>query len=109
MDIESRRGLSFAQAEGQEPLPAQLRLREISPQLKSSLWALVHTQMDSSLNRGLGYVDYDHPWKGILRRWWTFHQHKAHDEYPERYHKMVERVKATVFSDNYVQVFDFLQ
>jgi hypothetical protein len=34
-----RKKLTFEQAEGAEPLPTQLKLKELSPLLRSALWA----------------------------------------------------------------------
>ncbi len=38
-----RKRPTFQQAEGFEPLPAQLLLKEISQELSASLWAIVYT------------------------------------------------------------------
>lgn len=37
--------MTFEQAEGKAPLPTQLDLREVSPQLRSSMWELVYASM----------------------------------------------------------------
>ena len=40
-----RKKLSFEQAEGVEPLPAQLKLKEVSPRLRAALWRVVHDSL----------------------------------------------------------------
>jgi hypothetical protein len=39
-EYEDRKGLTFEQAEGAEPLPSQLKLREVSRELRARLWAV---------------------------------------------------------------------
>jgi hypothetical protein len=51
-----RKNLSFEQAEGVEPLPRQLRLKEISQQLRALFWKVVYDDItryhDVVLNTG---------------------------------------------------------
>jgi hypothetical protein len=52
-----RKKLSFEQAEGVEPLPRQLRLKEISPELRALLWREVHGSIRSTTaDVSLGYL-----------------------------------------------------
>jgi hypothetical protein len=44
---ERRRELSFAQAEGIDPLPSQLKRTEVSPQMSSIVWAFLHRDISS--------------------------------------------------------------
>src|SRR5258707_86598 len=41
-EYEDRKRLTFEQAEGAEPLPSQLKLREVSPELRARLWRIFH-------------------------------------------------------------------
>src|SRR5947207_1400575 len=45
---KERKRLTFAQAEGAEPLPSQLALKEISPELRARLWAVVYNSLEKS-------------------------------------------------------------
>jgi hypothetical protein len=59
-DIERRKALSFEQAEGIEPLPSQLELRKVSPQLRAVLWNQIHrylTDATHSSDYGTPYLD----------------------------------------------------
>jgi hypothetical protein len=61
--IEQRKKLTFEQAEGLEPLPSQLQLREVSPALRAALWHLIHEYLNDSTE----YREYsgryiDKPW-----------------------------------------------
>jgi hypothetical protein len=39
---EDRKRLTFEQAEGAEPLSSQLKLKEVSPELRARLWAIFY-------------------------------------------------------------------
>lgn len=108
---EHRRDLTFAQAEGATPLPSQLELRTISPELSALLWAMVHTSLDHAVvHPGIygGHSYLDAPWKAILQRWWVISEYRNIDEFPSAttIHGIV---KNKVTSRNYVDVFDFIQ
>ena len=45
-----RKRLTFEQAEGFEPLPAQLRSKENSAELSASLWSIVYNSMLQAQN-----------------------------------------------------------
>jgi hypothetical protein len=40
-----RRKITFEQAEGAAPLPSQLKLKEISQELRARLWSLIHAHL----------------------------------------------------------------
>ena len=41
--------ITFGQAEGVDPLPVQLKLREISPALKSRIWRVLLESMEGDI------------------------------------------------------------
>jgi hypothetical protein len=41
-EYEDRKRLTFEQAEGAEPLPTQLELKKVSPELRARLWRIFH-------------------------------------------------------------------
>jgi hypothetical protein len=62
-DIEERKKLTFEQAEGIEPLPSQLKLREVSPKLRAVLWETTQKYLDDATepsDYGSGYIE--GPW-----------------------------------------------
>ena len=104
-----RKKLTFEQAEGAEPVPTQLKLKEISPRLRAALWRVVH----DSLQQARLFPDYapaarlERPWVEILR-----------DMYTYRYHRMTFRNDAdaligevqAIFNDgDYIAIFGWLQ
>ena len=67
-----REKLTFAQAELAEPLPTQLLRTEISDQLTSLLWVVIHDSLQKSLRWSDAiYADLAlyQPWDTILRQW----------------------------------------
>ena len=43
-----RAAISFAQAEGAEPLPQQMQLKKVSPELTAKVWRVVHDFLKSN-------------------------------------------------------------
>jgi hypothetical protein len=43
-EIQRRKELTFAQAEGVEPLPTQLKRTEVSKQLRAVLWNYIYQE-----------------------------------------------------------------
>jgi hypothetical protein len=46
-----RKTVTFEQAEGVEPLPRQLRLKELSKELRAKLWFVIHENFDGHAYR----------------------------------------------------------
>jgi hypothetical protein len=51
---EFRKRLTFEQAEGVEPLPTQLQLRELSDELRAKLWQVFFESLQKSLSNTRG-------------------------------------------------------
>lgn len=105
-----RREISFAQAEGQEPLPSQLRAKEISPELRAKLWRIMYLVLDNSKTY-VGTVGYSvaNPWREILHDWHVDRLHGAYDDFNYLFREIVARTKVIFFSESYISVFDLLQ
>jgi hypothetical protein len=106
-----RQSLSFSQAEGAEPLPAQLQLRTLSSELTALLWRLVHSELSSATkNSHMGGGSWiEDPWKSILFDFYTFHCHKLADEFKNESNSLNRWIKGIVTSKDYIEVFEFLQ
>jgi hypothetical protein len=66
--IDERKKITFEQAEGAEPLPSQLQLGEVSPQLRALLWDRIHSYLKEAWEHsdyGTAYLD--KPWSIILK------------------------------------------
>ena len=107
-----RTKVTFAQAEGAEELPTQLELKQVSPLLKSLLWRQVYEFLGNATSRSIGYGYPDHlheDWKRIFFDWHTIREHKPADEFRNNPEKLINKAKSYIYSDNYIDSFDFIQ
>ena len=93
---ELRKRLTFGQAEGVEPLPEQLKLKELSQQLRSALWRVVYGSLLAARETpGIGGGPYvSIPWSTILRDMHTFRYHRMDDEFNNKFKVVVDETKA---------------
>ena len=109
--LAHRKSLSFEQAEGRAPLPTQLKRGEISPEFRALLWAEIHQRLEKHQIRGMagGNWTVGVPWEIILRDEWVEREHKAIDEFPERYPNIVALVKAVVLGATWHNMLGWLE
>ena len=107
-----RKRLTFAQAEGVEPLPTHLRLKEISQELRSVLWHVVYESISGSRinDYGMGSSHIlGEPWANILYDHYVFREQRMADEFINDFKLLIEPIKNIFATGDYVQVFGFLQ
>jgi hypothetical protein len=109
-----RTKVTFAQAEGVEPLPSQLQPREVSRQLRALLWRVLHEEIGNYTGHsrdGYGRLDpwLNKPWKSILFDWHTLHEHEFADEFRNDAAKLKDGIKSIVARGDYIRLFEFLQ
>ena len=79
-----RRELTFEQAEGAAPLPAQLQLREISKELRALLWLIVFESLKvATIQDTSGYSQggyFRDNWAQILYDYHVLHEHRMANE-----------------------------
>lgn len=110
MEQSLRETLTFAQAEGAEPLPQQLKLREVSQQLRATLWSEVFAQLVSAKEYDSNYnLVVGDPWFPILLRKHIFCDHMMADELDRQFGKLASKVKQIFQNGSYIDVFDFIQ
>jgi hypothetical protein len=107
-EYEDRKRLTFEQAEGAEPLPSQLKLGEISPELRSRLWAIFHDLLAEAR------ADYPHDALDgelvqVLRDWHVVRRFRAADEFNPSYQHWVERLKPIFLEGHYTKMLGFVQ
>jgi hypothetical protein len=102
-----RKKVTFEQAEGLEPLPSQLRPKELTPRLRSGLWLILNDQIDRHISR-IGYK-LDQPWKSILHNVHVFRRALPADEYDPSPFVQKEWLKPIFFEGSYDQVLGLLQ
>jgi hypothetical protein len=112
---EHRRGLSFAQAEGLEPLPAQLKRTEVPKKLAALVWAALHREITAHVGTskltGLKLVK-DQPWGRIFKDFFLLREHGAVDELTSAsiWDYIFVNIKPIVlYSSNYATFYELLQ
>ena len=106
-----RKRLTFEQAEGAEPLPTQLKLKELSPQLRSLLWRVVY----DSLWECRFFEDYakhahlEQPWSHMLRDMHTDRYHRMADDFENHFDKRKDEIRQIFEKGDYLAVFGWLQ
>jgi hypothetical protein len=111
----ARRHLTFEQAEGVEPLPAQLKTKELSQELRALLWNTLYRSLKSSVSSPswmaadvAGRPFITGKWKNILLSAWVERDHKMVDEFSADFQKNKIYVK-NVMEGTYATVFGFIQ
>jgi hypothetical protein len=110
-EYEDKKRLTFEQAEGAEPLPSQLELREISPELRARLWAIFHRILAGSREaRPMGPLpDLVGPLVRVLYDWYVDRCFKPSDEFTQSYPHWVGELKSIFMQGDYVAVLGFVQ
>src|SRR5207247_9869367 len=83
-EYEGRRQLTFEQAEGAEPLPSQLKLREVSPELRARLRRIFHQRLTLSMVDDAvipGFRQLRGPFVQLLYDWHVTCRFQAADEF----------------------------
>jgi len=106
-----RKKLTFEQAEGAAPLPSQLKLKEISQELRAKLWSVIHTHLAKATKHSEMFGDpyFGEPWVSILRNMHVARDHAMADEFKNDARKLISKVKQIFESGDYVAIFGWLQ
>jgi hypothetical protein len=108
-DLEERKKLTFEQAEGVEPLPSQLQLREVSQELRAIMWDTVRRQLDSAIT----HPDYDTsyvgvPWSTILEHEHVRRGHRT-DDFDSSAESVIMRTRGIFEKGDYLAIFGWLE
>jgi hypothetical protein len=102
-NIEERKKLTFEQAEGIEPLPSQLQLREVSSELRAVLWNRIHSYLtDATENYGHGL---ETPWSTILKDEYVYRRHQMADDFSNDAKALIKETRIIFEIGHYVQLF----
>ncbi len=109
-EVERKR-LSFEQAEGAEPLPSQLALKQLSKQLRASLWHVVYKSFEqSSVYPTTGGPCYfREPWSNILYAMHVFRDGGMADDFDNDFAGLVGKTRLIFEKGDYLAVFGWLQ
>ena len=105
-----RKALTFEQAEGAEPLPSQLKPKELSKRLRAVLWAGIYHNLQASFYRTVdGDAEFLDQWENIFRWIHVDREHRMIDEFQNDFHALVKKTKATIETGDYLAVFGWIQ
>jgi len=110
MNELDRGKVTFEQAEGLEPLPAQLQPKELSAALRARLWYVLYHGLDKATH----HSEFDNatikdPWLTILFEMHIFRFHKPADEFRPYAKPLIEEMKSLIMNESYSQVFGTIQ
>jgi len=93
-----RRKLTYEQAEGAAPLPSQLKLKEVSQELRARLWRVIYTHLNEATDcpstGGRSYLR--SPWEGIFQYMHVARDHAMADEFENDARKLTAKVKTDI-------------
>ena len=106
-----RRRLTFEEAEGVEPLPSQLQLKEISQHLRAVLWQVVHQYLEKATKHSSmgGHPWLDDEWFTILQANHVRRKHGMIDDLKNIAKDRILHVKEIISKGEYHEIFGFLQ
>jgi hypothetical protein len=107
-EVARRKGLTFAQAEGLEPLPSQLKRTEVSAELRAVLWNYIYSEIDRTAHRD-SYTYVGKPWLDVLKQVHVYRDHRNADEFTARFKDAIQPAKAVFTAGNYGQIYGWLQ
>src|SRR4051794_16012415 len=112
-EIQSRKNLTFEQAEGVESLPTQLLLKEITKELRAKVWRVISHSLSQHRisDRDLLYPKYfvGGPWFQILYDKHVERDFGMADEFVSNFGHQSDLVKDIITGGDYVKLFGFLQ
>ncbi|MBT3071575.1 hypothetical protein KKP04_11930 [Rhodomicrobium sp. Az07] len=110
---ELRRDLTFAQAEGLEPVSKAARLREVTPQLRALLWRHIYASMSKSayyppFSRS-NEKCFSDPWRGVLLDKQVELDFGMADEFDNSWDINVKKIKSIFVDGGWAEFYGFLQ
>lgn len=105
----SRQEISFAQAEGVEPLPTQMQPRTMTQELRAKLWAVINSFMNDSMNQSAYGKPMKGEWRYAMYQWHVNAEHRFSDEYDNYGQTQLLLAKEIIAKGDYVRVFTFLE
>lgn len=105
-----RSEITFAQAEGAEPLPRQLELKEVSSELRSASWALIFKAIEADVSVNVyGDPFLSEAWKSLTLRWEVVENKRYADEINYSPVAVIGRFKDAITRSGYVQFYSTLE
>src|SRR5579863_8765421 len=108
-EVARRRKLTFAQAEGLSPLPAQLSRTEITAELRAVIWEYVHQEMNRSVSGGAYGTYLGAVWSKVLKQVHVLHYHRLVDDFSNELSTAINSVKLVFQVGGYAEIYGWLQ
>ncbi|WP_421950289.1 AbiJ-NTD4 domain-containing protein [Pelagibacterium sp.] len=105
-DYETRKELSFKEAEGLAKVPPQLRRTEISPQLRSLVWSVIFEHMTTTGRRGFIVTE---SWREVLLDKHIDRDHLMIDEFDGEHQTQSRKLKHEIQTGSFGDFYDLLQ
>jgi hypothetical protein len=104
-----RKNFTFEQAEGAEPLPTQLKPKELSQRLRAALWRVVYDSLMQSRVRGdyAPHAALRAPWDALLRDMYSFRYHRF--TFVNKADDLIQEVQHIFEHGSYLEVLGWLQ
>jgi AbiJ N-terminal domain 4 len=106
--LADRKRLTFEQAEGAEPLPRQLKRKELPKALRAALWWVVHDNLERHIVRVDGLF-FTGPWDDIFRVMHVTRDHQMIDDFEEDASPLIAKTREVFERGDYVAVFGWIQ
>jgi hypothetical protein len=92
-------------------LPSQLKLKEVSPELRARLWAIFHQELSDAREpyESETYARFDGSLVSLLYDWHVTRRFRAADEFRPRYVDWVAELKSLFMEGDYLEIFGFVQ
>ncbi len=105
-----RKKLTFAQAEGIEPLPRQLQPKEISQQLRALLWAVIYDEIRGCVRSDAFSSNIlTGRWLAISKRHFLFHKLGMVDEFNSSATQFIQEIKTVIRHGDFSELLGLVQ
>lgn len=105
----ARKRMSFAEAEGFKEPPSQLKLKEVSQELRAKLWNVLLGSLRQSCIAHGNRTRLFGQWLDVLLFIHVNIEFKMADEFSINAEPHLNRIKELILRGNYIDIFDFLQ
>jgi hypothetical protein len=100
--------VSFSQAEGLKSLPSQLRLGELSPELRNELWSIIYGDLRSDIVNHSSGNYFREAWKDIIEQLFVEFHNFPLDQFENNTSKWIKILKIGFIDLKYNEVFDLI-
>lgn len=108
-ELNRRKHLSFAQAEGAAALPTQLGLGVVSPEMRARLWAVIYGSVDSTVAHATYSRLLGSRWERVLRGYSLDVLHRFVDDFDRNVVPWEKELRGLFEAGDYIMIFEFLQ